>query len=90
MATRTSETGKASVHIATPAVLRQMSPEMQREYAADIARMMKVHVDMLETASANLKANAVSGDSSCACAVDLVNAICSCAGTALGSILQDL
>lgn len=69
-------------------ITRHMTPEMQREYTTNLTKMLGLHVNMLETASAKLKANDAD-ESSCDCAVQLVNAICNCAGTALGGILSD-
>jgi hypothetical protein len=69
--------------------IHAMTPEMQREAAAHLTRMLAIHVDILEAAAGKLKARAVD-DSSCNCTVQVINAICSCLGTGLGSILGDL
>ena len=74
---------------ATRSVVRHMTPEMKREFAGHVTRMVGLHVNMLETAAAKLKADDAD-ESACQCAVDLINAICNCAGTALGEILSDL
>lgn len=90
MASEKQETSaQTTTQHAARSILRSMTPEMQREAASHLTKMLAIHVDILGAAAAKLKANAVD-ESSCQCTVAVINAICSCLGTGLGSILGDL